>query len=249
MSENLRDIPPINTKIKKPSNILPPPEKRPKQAIQPSSSHPNSVHATKNFTERNKVITRQLTPYKAKKTKFTSANESPERSSVSQKTQISNPNHDISQSIDHFIDLLVEGQETKLDIQRKQATATTLLQMELESKNLLPIELTRFDGDHCKWPVLIQNFNNRVHEQQSFTDDIRRKMIHGRFISVLDGDAKRAAAIVGHSGLDFGNPLVVSYKKVKAVLDQPQIQPNDKTSIRRYHQGLRSTVLWLKSMG
>ena len=93
MSENLRDIPLINTKIKKPSNILPPPEKRLKQAIQPSSSHPNSVHATKKFTERNKVITRQLTPtpYKAKKTKSTSANESPERSSVSQKTQISNP--------------------------------------------------------------------------------------------------------------------------------------------------------------
>ena len=38
--------------------------------------------------------------------------------------------------------------------------------------------------------------------------------------------------------------------KVNAlVLDQPQIQPNDKTSLRRYHQRLRSTVIWLKSMG
>ena len=46
---------------------------------------------------------------------------------------------------------------------------------------------------------------------------------------VLDGDAKRTAAAVGHSGLfyasalkllkqDFVNPLVVSHKKVKAVL-------------------------------
>ena len=76
---------------------------------------------------------------------------------------------------------------------------------------------------------------------------------------MLDGDAKRAVTAVGHSGLfydnalklfkqDFGNPLVVSYKQVKAVLDQPQIQANDKTSLRRYHQGLRSTVIWLKSM-
>ena len=48
---------------------------------------------------------------------------------------------------------------------------------------------------------------------------------------------------------DFGNPLVVSYKNVKAVLDQPQIHQNDKTSLRRYHQALRSTVIWLKSMG
>ena len=256
MLENLRDTPPINTRIKKPSNILPPPERRLKQAIKPSSSHPSSVHPTKHFTERDTVIRRQLTPYKAKKAKSTSANESPERSSVSQKTQISNPNHDIPQSIAPIIDLLVEEQETKLDIQRKEATATSLLQMQLESKNLPPIELTRFDGDHCKWPIFIQNFKNRVHEKHSFTDDIRME----RLISVLDGDAKRAVAAVGHSGLfyasalkllkqDFGNPLVVSYKKVKAVLDQPQIQPNDKTLLRRYHQSLRSTVIWLKSMG
>ena len=114
MLENLRDTPPINTKIKKPSNILPPSERRLKQAIQPSSFHPSSVHPTKNFTERDTAIRRQLTPCKAKKAKSTSANESPETSSISQKTQISNPNHDIPQSIDHFIDLLVEGQETKL---------------------------------------------------------------------------------------------------------------------------------------
>ena len=131
--ENLRDTPPINTRIKKPSNILPPSERRLKKAIQPSSSHPSSIHPTKIFTERDTVIRRKLIPYKAKKAKSTSANESPERSSVSQKTQISNPNHDIPQSIEHFIDLLVEGQETKLDIRRKEATGTSLLQMELES--------------------------------------------------------------------------------------------------------------------
>ena len=63
--------------------------------------------------------------------------------------------YQISQSIDHFLDLLVERQKTKLNIQRKKATATSLLQMELESKDLPPIELTRFDGDHCIWPEFI----------------------------------------------------------------------------------------------
>ena len=48
---------------------------------------------------------------------------------------------------------------------------------------------------------------------------------------------------------DFGNPLVLPYKKVKAVLDQHQIHPNDKIALRRYYQALRSTVIWLKSMG
>ena len=71
---------------------------------------------------------------------------------------------------------------------------------------------------------------------------------------------KRAVAAVGHSGLfyasalkllkqDFGNLPVASYKKVKAVLDQPQNQPNNKISLQRYHQSLRSTVIWLKSVG
>ena len=58
--------------------------------------------------------------------------------------------------------------------------------MELESKILLPIALTRFDGDHCKRPDFIQNFKNRIHEKQSFTDDLRTEIL----ISVLDGDAK-----------------------------------------------------------
>ena len=90
----------------------------------------------------------------------------------------------------------------------------------------------------------------KTRSKLSFTDDIRME----RLISVLDGHAKRAVAAVGHSGLlhasalkllkqDFGNPLVVSYKKVKVVLDQPQIHPNGKTSLRRYHQVLRSTVI------
>ena len=47
---------------------------------------------------------------------------------------------------------------------------------------------------------------------------------------------------------DFRNPLVVSCKKVKAVLDQPQTQLNDKTLLQHYHQSLRSTVIWLKSV-
>ena len=74
--------------------------------------------------------------------------------------------------------------------------------MELESKNLLPIELTRFDRDPCKWPDFIQNFKNHVHEKQSFTDDIRMERL-----SVLDADAKRAVAAAGHSGLFYASAL------------------------------------------
>ena len=56
--ENIRDTSPVNNKIKKPSNILPPSERKFKQAIQSSSSHPHSVNPTKYFTERDTVIRR-----------------------------------------------------------------------------------------------------------------------------------------------------------------------------------------------
>ena len=73
------------------------------------------------------------------------------------------------------------------------------MKIELESKNLPPIELTRFDGDHSKWRDFIQNFKNRVRKKHSFTDDIRME----RLISVLDGDAKRAVAAVGQGIIPY----------------------------------------------
>ena len=122
-------------------------------------------------------------------------------SSFSQKTQLSNPNYNIPKSVNHFIDLLVEVQETKLGIQRKEATTTSLLQMELDWKNLPPIELTPFDGNHCKWPDFIQNLKIWIHKKQSFTNDIRME----RLISMLHGDVKYALAAVGHSGLFYAS--------------------------------------------
>ena len=55
-----------------------------------------------------------------------------------------------------------------------------------------------------------------------------------RLISVLDGEAKRVVTSVGQSGIfyasvlktlkcNFGNPVVVSYMKLKTVLDLPQL--------------------------
>ena len=66
-----------------------------------------------------------------------------------------------------------------------------------------------------------------------------------KLTSVLDGDAKGVVAAVGHSELfytsalkllkqDFGNPLIVSYKKGKAVLKLYGIQFRDSIYCKRY---------------
>ena len=81
-----------------------------------------------------------------------------------------------------------------------------------------------------------------------------------RLISVLDSKAKRVVTSVGQSGifyvsalktlkLNFGNLVVVSYMKLKRVLDLAQLPPNDYNGLRAYHQMLKATVTWLVSMG
>ena len=80
-----------------------------------------------------------------------------------------------------------------------------------------------------------------------------------RLISVLDGEAKRVVASVGQSGIFYasalktlkrnsGNPVVVSYMKLKTVLDLLQLPPNNYNGLHAYHQILKATVTWLVSM-
>ena len=81
-----------------------------------------------------------------------------------------------------------------------------------------------------------------------------------RLMNVLDGEAKRMVQSVGQSVTfyptvlkclkrDYGNPTVVSYLKLKELLDQPQLQAKNKPTIRSFQQQLKTTVTWLSSTG
>ena len=185
------------------------------------------------------------------------------QSSTSPSTSVSQPPSNkiqpndvcIQEPIDKFIDNLVEGQESTLD-DSKTVTTSTILRWEYESRNLPTIDLHRFDGTPSKWPDFVENFKTRVHLKVTFDDNTRME----RLLSVLDGEAKRSIQSIGSNGIfyaialktlkrDFGNPVVVAQSKLKSVLDLPQLPSNDRTSLRRYHQQLKSTITWLKSMG
>ena len=131
-----------------------------------------------------------------------------------------------------------------------------LLQWEFKTRNLPAIELVRFNGNPCKWPDFIQNFKSRLRDKRKFNNSIQME----RLTSVLDGEAKRVVTSIGQSGIlyasalkilkrNFGNPVVVSYMKLKTVLDLPQLPPNDYNGLRTYYQTLKATVAWLVSMG
>ena len=70
-------------------------------------------------------------------------------------------------------------------------------------------------------------------------------------ISMLNGKAKWVVASVGYSEIfyasalktlkyNFGNPVVISYMKLKTVLDLLQLPPNNHNGLGAYHQKLKA---------
>ena len=76
----------------------------------------------------------------------------------------------------------------------------------------------------------------------------------------LDREARRMVQSIVQSGIfyptvlkclkqDCGNPTVVSYLKLKALFNQSQLQAKNKPAIKSFQQQLKTTVIWLSSMG
>ena len=79
----------------------------------------------------------------------------------------------VAQSIDSFIDELVEGEESSFASRTRTSVNFTLaLQQEVDSDNLPPIPLIRFEGNPSKWPEFIENVFTRVHSKQTFDDNM-----------------------------------------------------------------------------
>ena len=57
-----------------------------------------------------------------------------------------------------------------------------------------------------------------------------------------------ATALKAHKR-EFGNPSAVSFLKLKAVLDQSQIQTDDQKGLKQFHQQLKTVTTWLIWMG
>jgi len=155
---------------------------------------------------------------------------------------------------DAFIDQLIEYEETYIPI--NPLVANRAIQIECESRHLPPINLKRFDGNSLHWPEFIQNFKVRIHSKTSFNDTIRME----RLLSVLDGEAKKAIESIGTSSIfyatalktlkrDFGNSFVISHLKLNELFNKPQVPANNRELLRNYHQQLKTTMAWFRSMG
>ena len=160
------------------------------------------------------------------------------------------------EQVDKFIDDLVEGIETSLSQSNLNLSIGLALKQEYECRQLSPIELRGFGGSPSEWPEFISNFRNRIHQKVSFNDSMRMQ----RLLSALEGEAKKSGESIGCEGTfyatalkslkqDFGNQLPVSHLKIRSIFDQPQIKPNDKIGLRKYHQQVKITIIWLLSMG
>ena len=163
----------------------------------------------------------------------------------------------VARSSNSFIDDLVEEEESYNHSISQISDSTTLaLQQEFKSRNLPPIPLIRFGGNPSRWPEFIENFFTRVHSKRTFDDNTR--MI--RLLSVLDGEAKRAAEAIGCNKIfyatalktlkrDFGNPLIVAHSRLRSVFHKAQIKANDKVGLIQFHQQLKCNNSRLLPMG
>ena len=82
-----------------------------------------------------------------------------------------------------------------------------------------------------------------------------------RLLSVLDGeDAKCSIQSIGCRRIfyatalkalkcDYGNPIIISHLCIKSLFEFPSIKSNDRIALRNFHQKLKITITWLKSIG
>ena len=85
-----------------------------------------------------------------------------------------------------------------------------LLEQDLESRNLPPMELLRFNGNPSHWPECVQCFEKRVHMKITFSDSLRME----RLLSVLEGDTKRVVSAIGRNGLFYATALKTVKKRI-----------------------------------
>ena len=171
-------------------------------------------------------------------------------------TQYSTSSSFKSETVDQFIDNLVEGKETELSYDGPPFSIQQCLNQEFESKQLPPIELRRFNGNPIYWPEFIENFKSRVHFKPSFNDNIGME----KLLSVLDGDTKRSVEVLDTSGIfyatalnclkrDYGNPLVIAHLRFKTLFGHTQLKLFDRSGLRQFHEKLKTSNTWLLSIG
>ena len=78
-------------------------------------------------------------------------------------TQYSTSSSFKRETIDQFIDDLIEGRETELSYDGPPFSIHQCLNQKLESKQLPPIELRGFNGNPIYWPEFIENIKFCVH--------------------------------------------------------------------------------------
>ena len=151
--------------------------------------------------------------------------------------------------IDAFIDNVIERKESIIQDINKLIPTSLILQRDFETRDMPAINLMRFGGVSKQWPNFIQNFKHRVHSKKSFSGSVCIDCL----LSVLDSEAKRAVSAIGQGGLfnssalkllkrEFGNPLMISYLKLKDVLERPPIQHENQNNLKKL-------PTWLKTMG
>ena len=135
------------------------------------------------------------------------------------------------ESVDSFISLLIEGQDTKL-LKSDEKDPETAFKLKSESRSVPLIQPFCFNGEASKCLEFIECFYRQVHSKSLFGDSMRMTYL----ISAIDGEAKEPIEVVGTSGLyyaktlktikhEFGNILLVAQLRLNFMPGKAQKKP------------------------
>ena len=224
---------------------------KPDIIIRPSTSYFKPQNPGRPFTDYCHHTTLSWTPLKSKNEKHKQRNSTSLRQPVNTYPKDNAKDTLISckEPVETFIDNVIEGEESIIQDINKLIPTSLILQRDFETRDLLAINSMRFGGVSKQWPNFIQNFKHHVHSKKSFSGSVCIDCL----LSVLDSEVKRAVSAIRQGGLfnasalkllkrEFGNPLMISYLKLKDVLELPPIQHENQNNLRKL-------PTWLKTMG
>ncbi|XP_074659583.1 uncharacterized protein LOC141912256 [Tubulanus polymorphus] len=163
-------------------------------------------------------------------------------------------NNSSLRTIDAWIDDLVEGVETIVNVESSTSLEEAVIKMEID-RDLPKVGLPMFDGSPLVWPRFIEQFYVQVHNRPGIKDSRRQDLLQ----SHVKGEARELIQGLGFSGCNyarslkelkfvFGHRVHVARAYIGSITNGPPTNSYDSISLRSFYISVRDCLITLKQM-
>ena len=168
------------------------------------------------------------------------------------------PHVRMREAFDAWIDKLVPGVETRLQMGKQGNSSDHLVQaiVRIESERDLPkVDLPVFDGSPIIWPRFVEQFHVQVHCRPGLPDARRMDLLQ----SHIKGEARLMVQGLGYSGNNyaqalqelkraFGHKFKVARAYVQQVTSGQPVPAKDQHALRKFYVSVRDCITILQQL-